>query len=44
VRRPMRLSFDDVIRRTCVDITSIHQCCGSPLKPEEPTRRICNVV
>jgi sulfane dehydrogenase subunit SoxC len=25
-----------------MQITSIHQCCGSPLKPEMPTR--CNVV
>jgi Oxidoreductase molybdopterin binding domain len=27
-----------------MQITSIHQCCGSPLKPEIPTRRVCNVV
>jgi DMSO/TMAO reductase YedYZ molybdopterin-dependent catalytic subunit len=27
-----------------MQITSIYQCCGSPLKPEMPTRRVCNVV
>jgi DMSO/TMAO reductase YedYZ molybdopterin-dependent catalytic subunit len=32
------------MRRPCVELTSIHQCCGSPLKPDMPTRRICNVV
>src|SRR5947209_15797128 len=30
--------------RPRMQITSIHQCCGSPLKPEMPTRRVCNVV
>ncbi len=44
VRRPMRLALGELMRRPRVEITSIHQCCGSPLKPEMPTRRICNVV
>jgi DMSO/TMAO reductase YedYZ molybdopterin-dependent catalytic subunit len=44
VRRPMRLTLGDLMRRPRIAITSIHQCCGSPLKPQMPTRRICNVV
>jgi DMSO/TMAO reductase YedYZ molybdopterin-dependent catalytic subunit len=44
VRRPLDLTLGDLKRRRRVEIASIHQCCGSPLKPEEPTRRVCNVV
>lgn len=44
VRRPMRLTLSELARRPRTEITSIHQCCGSPLRPEMPTRRICNVV
>jgi DMSO/TMAO reductase YedYZ molybdopterin-dependent catalytic subunit len=44
VRRPLRLTLGELKRRPRVEITSIHQCCGSPLKPQMPTRRICNVV
>ena len=44
VRRTTRFTFDDIIRRPRAEIASIHQCCGSPMKPEMPTRRICNVM
>lgn len=44
VRRPMRLTLNEIMQRPRVDITCIHQCSGSPLKPDVPTRRICNVV
>jgi sulfane dehydrogenase subunit SoxC len=44
VQRPMRLTLDDLVRRSLTQITSIHQCCGNPLKAQIPTRRICNVV
>jgi sulfane dehydrogenase subunit SoxC len=44
VRHPMHLTLSDIMRRPRADITSVHQCCGSPLTPEMPTRRICNVV
>jgi DMSO/TMAO reductase YedYZ molybdopterin-dependent catalytic subunit len=44
VRRPMRLNLNELKRRPRVDVASIHQCCGSPLQPEEPKRRVCNVV
>jgi DMSO/TMAO reductase YedYZ molybdopterin-dependent catalytic subunit len=44
VRRPMLFTFDDIIRRPRAEIVSVHQCCGSPMKPEMPTRRVCNVT
>jgi len=44
VRRPLHLTLADLKRRPRAEITSIHQCCGSPLHPEVPTRRVCNVV
>jgi DMSO/TMAO reductase YedYZ molybdopterin-dependent catalytic subunit len=44
VRRPLRLTFADLLARPRVEIASIHQCCGNPLRPGVPTRRICNVT
>jgi DMSO/TMAO reductase YedYZ molybdopterin-dependent catalytic subunit len=44
VRHPSRFALSDLERLPRTEITSIHQCCGSPLEPERPTRRICNVV
>ena len=44
VRRSWRLTLDDLKRRPQMVITSVHQCCGSPMQPEMPTRRICNIV
>lgn len=44
VRRPLRLTFDELRRRPRVEVTSVHQCCGNPLRPDIPTRRVCNVV
>ncbi len=44
VHRPMRLTLGELRRRPRLEITSIHQCCGSPLRPDMPTRRVCNVV
>jgi sulfane dehydrogenase subunit SoxC len=43
VARPVRLNFSDLIAYPKCTITSFHQCCGSPLRPFEPTRRISNV-
>jgi DMSO/TMAO reductase YedYZ molybdopterin-dependent catalytic subunit len=43
VARPLTLTFDDLLRYSKTEITSIHQCAGSPLQPLEPTRRICNL-
>jgi DMSO/TMAO reductase YedYZ molybdopterin-dependent catalytic subunit len=44
VERPLRLTLAELRRRPRVEVASVHQCCGSPLKPEVPTRRVCNVV
>ena len=44
VRRSWRLTLDDLKRRPRMVITSVHQCCGSPMQPEMPTRRICNIA
>jgi sulfane dehydrogenase subunit SoxC len=43
VGRPLRLTLSEIMRRPRTEITSVHQCCGSPLRPDVPTRRICNV-
>jgi DMSO/TMAO reductase YedYZ molybdopterin-dependent catalytic subunit len=43
VARPLTLTFDDLLRYPKAEITSVHQCAGSPLQPLEPTRRICNL-
>lgn len=44
VRDPTRLTLNDLKRHSRRTITTIHQCCGSPLAPTEPTRRIANVT
>jgi DMSO/TMAO reductase YedYZ molybdopterin-dependent catalytic subunit len=43
VERPCTLRFDDLVRYPKTEVVSVHQCCGSPLAPFEPTRRVCNV-
>lgn len=43
VARPRRLSFTQLMAYPKCTFTSFHQCMGSPLRPLEPTRRICNV-
>jgi DMSO/TMAO reductase YedYZ molybdopterin-dependent catalytic subunit len=44
VERPLTLRFGDLMRYPKTQVTSFHQCAGSPLAPREPTRRICNVT
>src|SRR5712691_3745103 len=44
VERPLTLRFGDLMRYPKTEVTSFHQCAGSPLAPLEPTRRICNVT
>ena len=44
VRQQMHLTLGELMRRPRATLTSVHQCCGSPLEPEQPTRRITNVV
>jgi sulfane dehydrogenase subunit SoxC len=43
VGRPLRLGFSDLTAYPKCTITSFHQCCGSPLRPFEPTRRVSNI-
>jgi DMSO/TMAO reductase YedYZ molybdopterin-dependent catalytic subunit len=43
VSTPRRLSLADLQRFPQHTVTSIHQCAGSPLAPQEPKRRIVNV-
>jgi DMSO/TMAO reductase YedYZ molybdopterin-dependent catalytic subunit len=44
VRRPLHLSLAALTRRSRTEIATVHECCGSPLKPDIPTRRVCNVI
>jgi DMSO/TMAO reductase YedYZ molybdopterin-dependent catalytic subunit len=44
VRRPRRFSWSELHQRRPVEVASVHQCCGSPLDPDKPTRRVTNVV
>jgi DMSO/TMAO reductase YedYZ molybdopterin-dependent catalytic subunit len=44
VRRPRTLAFRDLADLDKVELTTVHQCAGSPLAPAEPTQRVCNVV
>jgi DMSO/TMAO reductase YedYZ molybdopterin-dependent catalytic subunit len=41
VERSLTLRFGDLMRYPKTEVTSFHQCAGSPLAPREPTRRIC---
>ena len=43
VERPRTYRFDDLMGYPKIEVVSIHQCCGSPFSPFEPTRRVCNV-
>jgi len=43
VAAPAALAFGDLARFPKFEVTSIHQCAGSPLQPAEPTQRVCNV-
>ena len=42
-RRPHTLRFDDLMHCPKTEVASVHQCCGNPFAPFEPTRRVCNV-
>jgi len=44
VARALTLRFDDLLKYPKATVTSIHQCAGSPVKPDEPMRRICNLA
>src|SRR5688500_13812819 len=42
VERPSTLRFEDLLRFPRSEVASVHQCCGSPFAPFEPTRRVSN--
>jgi DMSO/TMAO reductase YedYZ molybdopterin-dependent catalytic subunit len=44
VERPRTLRFDDLLHYPKTDLTSVHQCCGSPFEPLKPTRRVSNIT
>src|SRR5262245_26972752 len=35
--------FDDLMHCPKTELARVHQCCGNPFAPFEPTRRVCNV-
>ncbi len=43
VARPLTLDLEDLRRLPQASVTSVHECAGSPLKPEVPQRRVGNV-
>ena len=43
VDSPLTFGFEELRALERVEIESVHQCQGSPLDPNTPTRRICNV-
>src|SRR5262245_14164934 len=47
-RRVSRAKHDDIVRRSGplsqTAGAGVHECCGSPFAPFEPTRRITNVM
>jgi len=43
VERPLTLRSEDLLRYPKTKVASVHQCCGSPLAPLEPKRRVCNI-
>jgi DMSO/TMAO reductase YedYZ molybdopterin-dependent catalytic subunit len=44
IGRPMRVTVRDLKRMPKVTVASVHQCAGSPLAPDKPTQRVCNVT
>jgi DMSO/TMAO reductase YedYZ molybdopterin-dependent catalytic subunit len=43
VERPLSIAFAELLGYPQAELTAVHQCCGSPLSPFEPTRRVSNV-
>ena len=44
VKHRRTLSFADLKRYPKVELSAVHNCCGSPFAPLEPTRRVSNIV
>src|SRR5262245_36450221 len=43
VRRARALTLDELKARPKRTVEAVHQCCGNPLEPTVPTRRVSNV-
>ena len=43
VEHSLALPFDELMRYPKTEMVGVHQCCGNPLAPFGPTRRVCNV-
>src|SRR5262245_13430779 len=43
VRRARTLTLDELKARPKRTVEAVHQCCGNPLEPTVPTRRVSNV-
>jgi sulfane dehydrogenase subunit SoxC len=43
VRRPLTLTLEALKARPKTVIEAVHQCCGSPMEPKVPTRRVSHV-
>jgi DMSO/TMAO reductase YedYZ molybdopterin-dependent catalytic subunit len=43
VARPLTLGLDALTARPKTIVEAVHQCCGNPLEPRVPTRRVANV-
>lgn len=43
VRRPLTLTLEALKARPRTIIEAVHQCCGSPMEPTVPTRRVSHV-
>jgi DMSO/TMAO reductase YedYZ molybdopterin-dependent catalytic subunit len=44
VSSPRTLTFAELQRYPKIEVTSVHQCAGSPLAPSAPSQRVCNVT
>jgi sulfane dehydrogenase subunit SoxC len=43
VQRPLTLTLEALKARPKVIAEAVHECCGSPMEPKVPTRRVANV-
>lgn len=44
VETPLRLDLDDLRALPAVSVTAVLECFGNPLRPDEPVRRVANVI
>ncbi|RTL51934.1 MAG: sulfite oxidase-like oxidoreductase [Bradyrhizobiaceae bacterium] len=44
VRNPLSLTLSEIKAFPKAELTTVHQCAGSPVDPERPTQRVCNTT